>query len=39
MEEMSLKQKELIGVIGGKSSVSEILNKRKKMTVTIIREL
>ncbi|MBE7635197.1 transcriptional regulator [Tenacibaculum finnmarkense genomovar ulcerans] len=37
MEEMNLKQKDLIGVIGGKSRVSEILN--KKLTVEMIREL
>ena len=28
MEEMNLKQKDLVGIIGGKSSVSEILNKK-----------
>ncbi len=39
MEEMNLKQKDLVGVIGGKSGVSEILNKKKKMTVEMIREL
>ena len=39
MEEMNLKQKDLIGVIGGKSRVSEILNKKKKLTVEMIREL
>lgn len=39
MEEMSLKQKDLVGVIGGKSRVSEILNKKKKLTVEMIREL
>ena len=39
MEEMNLKQKDLIGVIGGKSRVSEILNKKKKLTVDMIREL
>lgn len=39
MEEMNLKQKDLVGVIGGKSSVSEILNKKKKLTVEMIREL
>lgn len=39
MEEMNLKQKDLIGIIGGKSSVSEILNKKKKLTVEMIREL
>ena len=39
MEEMNLKQKDLFGVIGGKSRVSEILNKKKKLTVEMIREL
>jgi len=39
MEEMNLKQKDLVGVIGGKSSVSEILNKKKKLTVDMIRKL
>jgi len=39
MEEMDLKQKDLVGIIGGKSRVSEILNKRKKLTVDMIREL
>ena len=39
MEEMNLKQKDLVGVIGGKSRVSEILNKKKKLIVEMIREL
>jgi HTH-type transcriptional regulator/antitoxin HigA len=39
MEEMDLKQKDLVGIIGGKSRVSEILNRRKKLTVDMIREL
>ncbi|MBL4905785.1 MAG: helix-turn-helix domain-containing protein [Flavobacteriaceae bacterium] len=39
MEEMGLKQKDLVGVIGGKSRVSEILNKKKKLTVEMIRIL
>lgn len=39
MEEMNIKQKDLIGVIGGKSRVSEVLNKKKKLTVDMIREL
>ena len=39
MEEMNLKQKDLVGIIGGKSRVSEILNKKKKLTVEMIREL
>lgn len=39
MEEMNLKQKDLVGIIGGKSRVSEILNKKKKLTVEMIRKL
>ena len=39
MEELDLRQKDLIGVIGGKSSVSEILNKKKRLTVEMIRQL
>ncbi|MBD0724645.1 transcriptional regulator [Flavobacterium sp. L1I52] len=39
MKEMNIKQKDLVGIIGGKSSVSEILNKKKRLTVDMIREL
>ena len=39
MEELDLKQKDLIGVIGGKSRVSEILNGKKKLTVEMIAKL
>ncbi|PRX42857.1 helix-turn-helix domain-containing protein [Salegentibacter salegens] len=39
MKEMNLKQKDLVGVIGGKSRVSEILNKKKRLSVDMIREL
>ncbi len=39
MEEMNLKQKDLVGVIGGKGRVSEILNRKKRLTVDMIREL
>jgi len=39
MEEMNLKQKDLVGIIGGNSRVSEILNKKKRLTVDMIREL
>lgn len=39
MQEMNIKQKDLVGIIGGKSSVSEILNKKKRLTVDMIREL
>jgi len=38
MEELDLKQKDLVGIIGGKSRVSEILNKKKRLTVEMIRE-
>ena len=39
MEEMQLKQADLITEIGGKSRVSEILNKKRKLTVEMIRNL
>ncbi len=39
MEEMNIKQKDLVGVIGSKSRVSEVLNKKKRLTVDMIREL
>lgn len=39
MEEMNIKQKDLVGIIGGKSRVSEVLNKKKKLTVDMIRQL
>ena len=39
MEEMQLKQADLIAEIGGKSRVSEILNKKRKLTVEMIRNL
>lgn len=39
MEEMHLKQIDLIDVIGGKSRVSEILNRKRKLTVEMIRKL
>ena len=39
MEELNLRQKDLVGVIGGKSRVSEILNRKKKLTVDMIREI
>ncbi len=39
MEEMQLKQTDLIAEIGGKSRVSEILNKKRKLTVEMIRNL
>ena len=39
MEELNLRQKDLVGIIGGKSRVSEIMNRKKKLTVDMIREL
>ena len=39
MEELGLKQVDLIPEIGGKSRVSEILNRRRKLTVDMIRNL
>jgi len=39
MEEMELKQKDLVQVIGTKSIVSEVLNKKRKLTVSMIRNL
>lgn len=39
MEEMHLKQVDLISEIGGKSRVSEILNRKRRLTVEMIRKL
>ncbi|MGE4290356.1 MAG: type II toxin-antitoxin system HigA family antitoxin [Salinivirgaceae bacterium] len=39
MEEMQLKQVDLVPEIGGKSRVSEVLNKKRKLTVDMIRKL
>ena len=39
MEEMQLKQSDLVGIIGGKSRVSEVLNRKRKLTVEMIRKL
>jgi len=39
MEEMELKQKDLVGIIGSKGIVSEVLNKKRKLTVNMIRNL
>ncbi len=39
MEELQLKQVDLVDVIGGKSRVSEILNRKRKLTVGMIRRL
>ena len=39
MEELELKQKDLVGVIGSKGIVSEVLNRKRKLTVNMIRSL
>jgi HTH-type transcriptional regulator/antitoxin HigA len=39
MEELNMRQQDLVGILGGKSRVSEILNKKKRLTVDMIREL
>ena len=39
MEQMGMKQKDLIEVIGFKSRVSEILNRKRKLTLEMIRKL
>ena len=39
MEEMQLKQVDLVDEIGGKSRVSEVLNRKRKLTLDMIRNL
>ncbi len=39
MEQMGLKQKDLAEIIGFKSRVSEIMNKKRKLTLAMIRKL
>jgi HTH-type transcriptional regulator / antitoxin HigA len=39
MEQMGLKQKDLVNMIGFKSRVSEIMNKKRKLTLEMIRKL
>ena len=39
MEELQLKQIDLVDVIGSKSRVSEILNRKRKLTIEMIRNL
>ncbi len=39
MKELHLKQIDLVNDIGGKSRVSEILNRKRKLTVEMIRNL
>ena len=39
MKEMELKQKDLVGIVGSKGIVSEVLNRKRKLTVKMIRNL
>jgi HTH-type transcriptional regulator / antitoxin HigA len=39
MEELQLKQIDLVDVIGSKSRVSEVLNRKRKLTIDMIRNL
>ena len=39
MEQMGLKQKDLVEMIGFKSRVSEVMNKKRKLTLDMIRRL
>jgi len=39
MEELQLKQKDLVGIVGSKGIVSEVLNRKRKLTVRMIRNL
>ena len=39
MEEMQLKQIDLVNEIGGKNRVSEILSRKRKLTIQMIRKL
>jgi HTH-type transcriptional regulator/antitoxin HigA len=39
MEQEGLKQKDLVFIVGSKSRVSEILNKKRKLTIEMIRNL
>lgn len=39
MEQLGLKQKDLVEMIGFKSRVSEIMNKKRKLTLEMIRKL
>ncbi|WP_066222116.1 helix-turn-helix domain-containing protein [Formosa haliotis] len=39
MEQMGMKQKDLAELVGFKSRVSEVLNKKRKLTLDMIRKL
>lgn len=39
MEEVQLKQSDLIPIFGSKSRISEVLNRKRKLTLNMIRQL
>jgi HTH-type transcriptional regulator/antitoxin HigA len=39
MEQMGMKQKDLVEIVGFKSRVSEIMNRKRKLTLDMIRKL
>lgn len=39
MEELNLRQTDLVPEIGGKSRVSEVLNRKRRLTIQMIRKL
>lgn len=39
MEDKNLRQKDLVGLLGSKSRVSEVLNRKRKLTLSMIRRL
>ncbi|MDK2978621.1 MAG: HTH-type transcriptional regulator / antitoxin HigA [Bacteroidales bacterium] len=39
MEELNLRQTDLVPTIGGKSRVSEVLNRKRRLTIQMIRKL
>jgi HTH-type transcriptional regulator/antitoxin HigA len=39
MEQMDMRQKDLVDLIGFKSRVSEVLNRKRKLTLDMIRKI
>jgi HTH-type transcriptional regulator/antitoxin HigA len=39
MEQEGLRQKDLVAIVGSKSRVSEVLNRKRKLTIGMIRDL
>jgi HTH-type transcriptional regulator/antitoxin HigA len=39
MEDLGIKQSDLVGIIGEKGKVSEVLNRKRKLSLTMIRNL